>query len=198
MKKAEFLKELEKRLNGLPKSDIDERVSFYSEMIDDRVEDGKTEEEAIDDLGGIDTVVNQIAAETPMLNLVKERIKPKRGLRGFEIAMLIAGFPLWFPLLLVFFVLVFVFFILLWVLVIVTYSAEIGLIGLGALATIKSVFDFMNGSLNIGYLGIALLAAGLSILFIFVCVAATKLSAKITKGVIVGIKRSLIGGKKNA
>ena len=46
MRKAEFLRELEKRLQGLPKDEIDSRLAFYSEMIDDRIEDGKTEEEA--------------------------------------------------------------------------------------------------------------------------------------------------------
>jgi len=38
MDKKEFLSELEKRLQGLPKADIEERLEFYSESIDDRVE----------------------------------------------------------------------------------------------------------------------------------------------------------------
>ena len=63
MEKEEFLEELRNRLNGLPQKDIDERVSFYSEMIDDRVEDGMTEEEAINNIGGIDEVVKQIASK---------------------------------------------------------------------------------------------------------------------------------------
>ena len=47
MKKDEFLSELKSRLNGLPKEDIDERVSFFEEAIDDRMADGLSEEEAI-------------------------------------------------------------------------------------------------------------------------------------------------------
>ena len=35
MKKQEFLNELRERLNGLPPSDLDDRISFYGEMIDD-------------------------------------------------------------------------------------------------------------------------------------------------------------------
>ena len=34
--KREFLKDLRKRLSGLPRRDADERVSFYGELIDDR------------------------------------------------------------------------------------------------------------------------------------------------------------------
>ena len=39
MNKQEFLAELRKRLSGLPQADIEERIVFYSEMIDDRTEE---------------------------------------------------------------------------------------------------------------------------------------------------------------
>ena len=50
MNKEVFLSELRKKLSGLPQSDIDERISFYAEMIDDRIEDGMTEEAAIEQI----------------------------------------------------------------------------------------------------------------------------------------------------
>ena len=77
MNKSEFLSELRQRLKGLPINEIDERVNFYDEMISDIVEDGKTEEEAILELGGIDNVVKQIACETNLFSIVKEKIKPQ-------------------------------------------------------------------------------------------------------------------------
>ena len=46
MNKDLFMNELMARLSGLPQADIEERLAFYSEMIDDRIEDGMTEEEA--------------------------------------------------------------------------------------------------------------------------------------------------------
>ena len=49
MTKKEFLSSLRSKLQGLPPSDIDERISFYSEMIDDRMDEGKSEEEAVSD-----------------------------------------------------------------------------------------------------------------------------------------------------
>ncbi len=42
MRKSEFLAALRKGLNGLPQADIDASIEFYSEMIDDRMEDGLT------------------------------------------------------------------------------------------------------------------------------------------------------------
>ena len=130
MKKEEFLTELRSKLNGLSKEEIDERINFYSEMIDDRISEGKSEEEAVADLGGVDKVIDDILKDTPLLNLVKERIKPKRRLRAWEIILLILGFPLWFPLMIVFFVLVFVAYLLIWIFVIVTYAIEISLVAL--------------------------------------------------------------------
>ena len=47
MNKTEFLNELKDGLSGLPREDVEERLSFYGEMIDDRVEEGMTEEEAV-------------------------------------------------------------------------------------------------------------------------------------------------------
>lgn len=44
MTKREFTVRLGSMLSGLPKRDIDERISFYCEMIDDKIEDGMSEE----------------------------------------------------------------------------------------------------------------------------------------------------------
>ncbi len=46
MTKQEFLARLEQGLSGIPRADLDERLGFYGEMIDDRTEDGCSEDEA--------------------------------------------------------------------------------------------------------------------------------------------------------
>ena len=46
MNKREFLASLRNGLYGLPQDDIEERLGFYAEMIDDRMEEGLTEEQA--------------------------------------------------------------------------------------------------------------------------------------------------------
>ena len=125
MKKEEFLKELKRRLKGLPKDDLENRIRFYGEMIDDRIDDGMSEEDAVKEVGTVDEVVAQIAAETPLARLVKERTKPKRSLRAWEIILLILGFPLWFPLALTALILCLVGYLLIWVLDIVVYAVEL-------------------------------------------------------------------------
>ena len=94
MKKDEFLLELRSQLVGLPKEDVDNRIAFYSEMIDDRIDEGKSEEEAVAEVGGVDKVVEDIAADTPLTTLVKEKVKPKRSLRVWEIILIAVGIPL--------------------------------------------------------------------------------------------------------
>ena len=97
MSKQEFLAQLEKGLYGLPQADIDERLGFYSEMIDDRMEEGLSEEEAVAGIGSVDEVIAEIVAEIPLSKLVKERI-PKQIDAGL-IVLLVLGFPVWLPLL---------------------------------------------------------------------------------------------------
>ena len=40
MNKKDFLARLREGLSGLPQDDVAERLTFYAEMIDDKVEDG--------------------------------------------------------------------------------------------------------------------------------------------------------------
>ena len=76
MRKQEYLEALQNGLHGLPEQDLQERLTFYGEMIDDRMEEGLTEEEAVNAIGPVDEVVSEIVAETPLTRIVKEKIKP--------------------------------------------------------------------------------------------------------------------------
>lgn len=198
MTKDEFLDELESRLQGLPKSEIRERIYFYDEMIQDMVEEGKTEAEAIESFGGIDEVVLTIAGKTKMTSLVKERIKPKKKISAFWIILLIIGFPLWLPFLIVFGVFMVVGYMLLWVLILVTYTVEAAFIASAGGAAVATVLQYRDGTLNYGGAGVAILVAGIACLFFPVCVLATKANIKITKKIFLSLKHKLIGGKKNA
>ena len=107
MNKQEFLAQLRKGLSGLPKDDIDERLTFYSEMIDDRMEDGIPEETAVREIGTVDVLVSQIIADIPLGKLVKEKITPKEKLKAWEIVLLVLGSPIWLSLLIVAFNVIF-------------------------------------------------------------------------------------------
>ena len=65
MKKKEFLSALSRGLSRLPRGEREERVNFYREMIDDRIEEGIPEEEAVAGVGTVDGIVAQVLAERP-------------------------------------------------------------------------------------------------------------------------------------
>lgn len=192
MSKEEFLKELDLHLQGLPSDDRKERILFYEEMIIDRVEEGKTEEEAINELGGIEKVVGDIANETPLVTLVKEKVKPKRQLKAWEIILIILGFPLWFPLVLVFVLLCLLLYLLIWVGVIVVYAIEVGF-GAGAVGSLILFFaNLGGGEFSITYFGSFFMMIGAAILFIFACYGVTLGTIKLSKLTIRNIKSAFL------
>ena len=61
MSKNEFLKELENRIKKYP--DHNEIVSYYYELIQDKIDSGMTEIEAVESLGSLDKIVRDIEVE---------------------------------------------------------------------------------------------------------------------------------------
>jgi len=198
MYKYEFLTALREQLVGLPKEDIEERISFYEEMINDRMDEGKSEEEAVAEIGTVDDVVREIAGDTKLVKLVKEKVKPKRSLRGWEIAIIIGSFPFWLPIVIVSFVLALVGFILIWTLVIVTYTVETALWAGSIIYAIAFFMSFVNGAPNYALLGMSVMALGGALLMIFGCYGSTKLTIGLSRRMMIGIKSAFIrrGGKK--
>ena len=60
MNKQKFLAELKKSLSALGRNDIEDRLAFYGEMIDDRIEEGFSESEAVLAVGSADEIAAQI------------------------------------------------------------------------------------------------------------------------------------------
>ena len=183
MTKAEFLAELRAAISGLPEADIEKSLDFYSEMIDDRVEDGLPEEEAVAALGSIEEIKTQILKDIPITKIIKEKVKPKRSLSGLEITLLIVGFPIWLPLLISVAAVIFSVYVTLWSVIVVLYSVDLVFFA-GAIAGVLGAIPILfigNISAMLLVLGGGLVCAGLGILWIFVCVGATKAIVWLTK-----------------
>ena len=195
MNKTEFLEELRRGLTGLPQDDIDERVSFYAEAIDDRIEEGLSEEEAIAEIGEVGDVISQIVAETPLAKLVKEKVRPKRKLRAWEIVLIVLGFPVWFSLLVAAFAAVLALYIVMWALVASIWAVDLALAvcALGGIAAAVMNFARGEGAKGLMLIGIALLSAGLSLFLFFGCVASVKGMIKLTGKTVMGIKTMFVG-----
>ena len=85
MNKQSFLGRLRKALSGLPQKEQEERITFYSEMIDDRMEEGMLEEEAVASIG----TWKEILADLPPI---------KKTGNALVILLLILGCPIWLSL----------------------------------------------------------------------------------------------------
>ena len=195
MNKQKFLAQLRDGLSGLPQNEIEERLTFYSEMIDDRMEEGLSEAEAVSQIGPVNAALAQILADTPLTTLVKEKVTPKRGLKAWEIVLLILGFPLWFPLLTAGFSVVLSLYIVIWSVVISLWSVQVSFaacaIG-GALAAV--IFTLQKHTIPaLAMLSAGICCAGISILLFFGCKAVTKGVLLLTKKIVLGIKTMMIG-----
>lgn len=199
MRKQEFLCALKKRLSGLPKQDVEERLNFYSEMIDDRTEEGRTEEEAISDIGSVDEISAQIIADIPLTKIATERVKPKKRLKMWEIALLALGSPIWLSLAIAAFAVILSLYVVLWSLIVsvwaVFVSLAAGAIG-GVIAGIFFAFSG-NGLTGIAMVGAGIVCAGLAIFLFFGCKTTTKGIIHLTQKIALGIKKCFIK-KENA
>ena len=113
MRKQEFLLKLKRKISRIPKNELNERLNFYSEMIDDRVEAGFSEEEAVARIGTVEDVASQILKEYPSLIDENKKIVYKNNWLLIGI-----GSPLWIPLLIAVFAIVLSLYIVLWSVVI--------------------------------------------------------------------------------
>ena len=82
MNRYDFKHQLARRLAGLPEEELATTLSFFDEMIDDRLDEGMTEEQAVADLGDLDEIANRILAEMSPFERVKQKLKPKRPISG--------------------------------------------------------------------------------------------------------------------
>ena len=194
MNKAEFLAALESGLAGLPQDEIDERLAFYGEMIDDRMEEGLPEEEAVAGIGPVDRTVSQIISDIPLTRLVKEKIRPKRSLRAWEIVLIVLGFPLWFPLLAAAGAVVLSLYVVLWALILTLWAVFAAFAACAAGGIALAVVWIVRGSVvpGIAMIGLGLFSAGIAIFLFFGCVGATKGTARLTKKILLGIKTLFI------
>ena len=198
MGKQEFLFRLREGLSGLPQADIEERLAFYDEMIDDRMEEGLSEEEAVAGLGPIEEIVAQVLAETPLTRLVRERIKPTRRIRAWEIILLVLGFPLWFPLLIAAFAVVFSVYIAIWAVIISLWAVDLSLAAACLGCAAGGVLLLVGTGLTPGLLLIsgALVLAGLSVFLFFGCKAVSKGALILGKKIALGIKSLFLRKEK--
>lgn len=194
MSKQEFLVRLRKGLSGLPQDDIEERLTFYSEMIEDRMEEGLSEEKAVSAVGSVDEIVAQVVADIPLTKIAKERIKPKRRLKVWEIILLAFGSPIWLSLGIAAFAVILSLYVSLWSVIISLWAVFGSLIGCAFGGIVAGIVFACSGNVltGIAMIGAGIVCGGLSIFMFYGCKAATKGIVILTKRIAVWIKSCFI------
>ena len=194
MTKLDFIVALNDRLSGLPAAEIEDRISFYAEMIDDYIEDGLSEEEAVADIGSVDEIADQIISDIPFVKIAKEKIKGTRKIRALEIVLLAVGSPVWISIGAALLAVAISIYAVIWSLVAVAWSLFASFAACAPVGIALGVLCFVSGRplVAIVYIGTAFFLAGLAIFSFFGCKAATKGCAVLTKKIVLGIKKCFV------
>ena len=188
MNKQDFLAALRGFLNDLPAEDIRRSLDFYAEMIDDHMEEGMTEEDAVAAVGSAEQIASQIRGDAGAAPR-----KPKRKVKPWSLALILLGLPLWLPLLLAAASVIISIYVSIWAVIISLYATAVAL-------GISSIVIFLMPLLYIPtgnvagaclVLGAALVLTGITILFFVGLNLITKGVVWLTKKLFTWIKHML-------
>lgn len=193
MNKQQFLDALRRGLSQLPPEEIEKQLGYYSELIDDMLEDGMTEYEATERLGSVREIYENILQNMPLPMLVRTRTRPEGGWSALSIILVILGFPIWFPLAMALLAVVVSIYVVIWALVIVGFVVVLAII---LSAVLFSVFFvrllFTSLAAALLALGFSLALAGAALLAGIIAVGCCKLIIKATAAIGRGIKSLFI------
>ncbi|KRL41669.1 DUF1700 domain-containing protein [Liquorilactobacillus nagelii] len=165
MTKKEFLVELSNSLNKNQIADVQSYVADYSELIDDKVDNGQPVAEAIASLGPIEEIVSQIRKAEGIAARPKVIIERKQMRLSTKILLsilLVLGAPLWGPLLGVALVLLVLVYSLLWIAPFIAAVIGTSFIGAGGFGLIASLVAMIKATFAFGLfqLGMSLVLLG--------------------------------------
>ena len=182
MDKRTFLDGLRTALVSLPASEIDKTVAYYEEMIDDRIEDGMSEEEAVASMEPIGVLAQRIINDTPAVNRAVRKAKQSSVPAIIWVLLAILGLPIWLPLLCLACGLIISAFALLFGLIISLIAVVLGLSIGGIVGIVFALCHLgVSGMSAVFAVGLCLIGIGLGILLAFPV-------AYLIKGIWSGIK----------
>lgn len=200
MNRKEFIDGLRDGLSGMPEHEMEERISFYNEMIDEHMANGESEETAIAAIGSVDAAVAQISSEIPLAKLVRDRVRPKKKVNVGLIILLVLGFPVWFPLALAALSIMFTVYLVIWVIILAFFIVDLAL-AIAAVATLPGAVIYLMSSnvpCAVFAIGVGLICAGLAVLIFQGSAAMGGWLLRQTGNVLLSIKKALIGKDDNS
>lgn len=200
MTKQEFLQQLSAKLEGVPEEEKLKSIDFYSEMMDDRMEDGMSEEEAVEAVGTVDDAVKEILSSIPLSDLIRSRKDSRGKLKTWQIVLLAVGSPVWVPLLIAFFAVLLALYVALWAVVVSFFAADIALFVSGIASVIVGIAAIfrLGSTWALAAVGGGLILTGGSVMLIVPLSKLAKATAKLAKVIVLWIKSWFVGRKKDA
>ena len=171
MTKSQFLDILRSELSFLSRDELESQLGFYGEMIDDRIEEGLSEEDAIRAIGDIDKIVSQLKADDENRTEESEKPKEKRRLGAWAIILIVLGSPIWISLGAAAFAIIVAIYAVIWAISGSLWALPASLAAIflaGAAAGVVTIV-YGNALLGITLVGASIACAGLSIFAAFGC-----------------------------
>ncbi|MEG0570072.1 MAG: DUF1700 domain-containing protein [Oscillospiraceae bacterium] len=171
MTKQELFSVLGEKLSSFPKSEIEKSFEFYDEIINDHIDDGKTEEEAVAALGAVGDIMADIVQGISLPCLLKSSLnktRPKSNHKALWIALIIIGSVVWIPLLLAALAILLSVYIVIWATAITVCCVVLafGLSGLAFLVGSILIISAHELSVVLLYLAAALVCIGICLMLI--------------------------------
>ena len=191
MTKLEFILALKDKLSHLPQNEVAERLNFYCEIIEDRVEEGLSEQEAVAAVGSVEDIAAQIASEIPPLQASVAKRKKRQP--AWVIVLLALGCPAWLSLLFAAVAVALSLYAAAWSVIVSLWATFAALIGssVGVLGGGLVLAFSANSVVGMAMIGVGIVLAGLSVLFFVLCKVATDGVALLTKKTVLWTKKIL-------
>lgn len=178
MNKAEFLNELSFCLQNMDDSEKNKFIIYYDEMISDYIENGMSEEDAVNKIGVPKKIAKELLDD---YGSVKLNI-PSTGSRGLNFIITVIGFPLWGSVLLSFILMVFSIYVIIWCAPVATGAGCVGFFATSIIGIVGSPFVMIkNVPIGIMQLGTGIASIGISLLLGFATIDLSKKILIITK-----------------
>ena len=197
MNKVEFLAALRRALGKLPSYEVEQTITFYTEMIDDRIEDGMPEADAVAALGSVEAIAAQIIAETPAIP--KAIAKANTGSRTLNIVLLAVFSPIWVPLARALAMAALMVYLSIWMVVIALWATVVLLLLCAPIGIAGLVWCYVNGYQLPGLyiLGCGLAGTGVGLFAWFGVLAASKGLVKLTHSFAQWVKSLFVKRREN-
>jgi len=173
MTKGDYLAELRSLLHQLPQEELDQTVGFYAELIEDKIEEGYSEEQAVADMEPPRELARRILKDMPPSPRrsapAKSQVKKADSIPDWAkvliIVLIVISCPAWLSLGAVILSVVVALFLALWGVGLALAAALVGLVIAALAVIIYSIFMlFFNAPVGLALLGCGLALSGLIII----------------------------------